>query len=229
VRFGIGGTEYEIDLSKENARNFRQGLAPFVEHARRAGRGRRRRPARTSSARERSGDIRAWAKAHGIPVSDRGRIPAGVAEQYEGATGRSESPGPCRRASGAPDLPGGVVVARGHCGLSDGQDVAAASQSACGAAYRRDIWHSCRSPASAACCTGSIMSVALSAANTGLRQPHEQTAWTPPVSLPWPRNAVGARRFRRGNPRLPPASPCGWLPGPPLRPPVPGGLACQRH
>jgi len=22
---------------------------------------------------------------------------------------------------------------------------------------------------------------------------------------------------------------CGWLPGPPLRPPLPGGLACQRH
>src|SRR5258708_16519626 len=89
LRFGIGGSDYEIDLSNENARKFRQGLAPFVEHARKAGRGQRRRPARTSSARERSGEIRAWAKARGIPVSDRGRIPAGVAEQCEAATGRS--------------------------------------------------------------------------------------------------------------------------------------------
>ena len=89
LRFGIGGAEYEIDLSKKNARKFRKGLAPFVEHARKAGRGQRRGPARTSSGRERSGDIRAWAKAHGIAVSDRGRIPAGVAEQYEAAAGRS--------------------------------------------------------------------------------------------------------------------------------------------
>src|SRR6266568_4168525 len=76
VRFAIDGTEYEIDLSKKNAKTFRRGLAPFVEHARKAGRGQRRRPVRTAATRERSGDIRAWAKAQGIPVSDRGRIPA---------------------------------------------------------------------------------------------------------------------------------------------------------
>jgi len=86
LRFAIGGSEYEIDLSKKNAKKFRKGLAPFLEHARKAGPGQRRRPARTSSARERSADIRAWAKANGIPVSDRGRIPASVAEQYQAAT-----------------------------------------------------------------------------------------------------------------------------------------------
>jgi hypothetical protein len=86
VRFAIDGSQYEIDLSKKNAKAFRKGLAPFTEHARKAGRGQRHRPARTSAARERSGDIRAWAKAQGIPVSDRGRIPASVAGQYEAAT-----------------------------------------------------------------------------------------------------------------------------------------------
>jgi hypothetical protein len=86
VRFAIDGSQYEIDLSKKNAEAFRKGLAPFVEHARKAGRGQRHRPARTSAARERSGGIRAWAKAQGIPVSDRGRIPASVAGQYEAAT-----------------------------------------------------------------------------------------------------------------------------------------------
>lgn len=85
LRFGIGGAEYEIDLSKKNAKTLRKGLAPFVDHARKAGRGQRRRSVRTSSARERSGDIRAWAKAEGIPVSDRGRIPASVVQQYEAA------------------------------------------------------------------------------------------------------------------------------------------------
>ena len=86
VRFAIGGSEYEIDLSKKNAQKFRKGLAPFIEHARKAGRGQRHRSARTSAAREQSGDIRAWAKAKGIPVSDRGRIPASVVGQYQAAT-----------------------------------------------------------------------------------------------------------------------------------------------
>jgi hypothetical protein len=83
VRFGVGGTEYEIDLSKKNARAFRAGLGPFVEHARKGGRGPRRRPPRPTSAREHSSDIRAWAKAQGITISDRGRIPASVVAQYE--------------------------------------------------------------------------------------------------------------------------------------------------
>jgi hypothetical protein len=86
VRFGIGGTEYEIDLSNNNATAFRRQLAPFIEHARKAGRGQRRRPGRTAASREHSGDIRAWAKDHGIAVSARGRIPASVVEQYQAAT-----------------------------------------------------------------------------------------------------------------------------------------------
>ncbi len=86
VRFGLGGSEYEIDLSKKNATAFRRQLAPFIEHARKAGRGPRRRPGRGASSRERSGGIRAWAKDQGIAVSDRGRIPASVVEQYQAAT-----------------------------------------------------------------------------------------------------------------------------------------------
>jgi len=88
LRFAVDGTEYEIDLSKKNARAFRKQLAPFLEHARKAGRGQRRPAARAASGREHSGDIRAWAKAQGIAVSERGRIPASVAEQYQAATTR---------------------------------------------------------------------------------------------------------------------------------------------
>ena len=50
------------------------------------GRGQRRRSARTASNRERSGDIRAWAKDKGIPISDRGRIPGSLVERYEAAS-----------------------------------------------------------------------------------------------------------------------------------------------
>jgi hypothetical protein len=86
VRFGIGGVEYEIDLSKKNATAFRRKVAPFVEHARKSGRGLRRRAGRTAASRERSGGIRAWAKGQGIAVSERGRIPASIVEQYQAAT-----------------------------------------------------------------------------------------------------------------------------------------------
>src|SRR5215472_4189095 len=87
MRFALGGAEYEIDLNKKNARRFRRQLAPFVEHARKAGQGPRRRAARRAPDRERSAAIRAWARQQGIAVSDRGRIPAGVIERYQAATG----------------------------------------------------------------------------------------------------------------------------------------------
>jgi hypothetical protein len=89
VRFGLDGVDYEIDLSRQNARTFRREFASFLVHARQAERGRRRRPARSSSGRRRSGDIRAWAKDAGIEVSDRGRIPASVMAQYQAATSGS--------------------------------------------------------------------------------------------------------------------------------------------
>ena len=70
VRFAAGGTEYEIDLTNKHAAAFRKQLAPFVEHARKAGRGQRR--PRTTSSWQRSGDIRARAKEQDIAVSGRG-------------------------------------------------------------------------------------------------------------------------------------------------------------
>jgi hypothetical protein len=85
MRFAVGGTAYEIDLNKKNARAFRRQLAPYLEHARKAGRGQRR--PRTPPARQRSGDIRAWANQQGVAVSGRGRIPASVVAQYDAATG----------------------------------------------------------------------------------------------------------------------------------------------
>jgi nucleoid-associated protein Lsr2 len=84
--FGVDSAEYEIDLSRKNATAFRKKLAPFFDHARRAGRGQRRRPGRTAASRDRSGSIRAWAKAQGIAVSARGRIPASVIERYQAVT-----------------------------------------------------------------------------------------------------------------------------------------------
>jgi len=88
VRFGFGGADYEIDLSKRNAAAFRKQLAPFIEHARKAGRAQSPRPGRTAASRQRSSDIRAWAKDHGLAISERGRIPASVVAEYQAATAK---------------------------------------------------------------------------------------------------------------------------------------------
>ena len=84
VRFAVDGSGYEIDLNAKNAAAFGTQLAPYIEHARTAGRPQQR---RATVGRQRSGDIRAWAKEHGLAVSARGRIPAGVLEQYHAAAG----------------------------------------------------------------------------------------------------------------------------------------------
>ncbi len=88
IRFAFEGTDYEIDLNAKNAAKFSKQLAPYLEHARRAGRAQARRPGRTAAGRQRSSDIRAWAKEHGVAVSERGRIPASVVDQYDVAGGR---------------------------------------------------------------------------------------------------------------------------------------------
>ena len=85
IRFGVDGTDYEIDLRTSHADAFRRELASYIEHARRAGRPQPRRPGPTAASRQHTGDIRAWAKDRGIAVNERGRIPASVAEQYRAA------------------------------------------------------------------------------------------------------------------------------------------------
>jgi nucleoid-associated protein Lsr2 len=87
VRFAIGGREYEIDLSTANAERFRQQLGTYIQYARRAGNAARR-PVRTAASRRRSRDIRVWAQERGIEISERGRIPANVVDQYEAETSR---------------------------------------------------------------------------------------------------------------------------------------------
>jgi hypothetical protein len=87
VQFSLDGASYEIDLSADNAEALREALAPYLGHARRVG-GRRTGGRRAAAASPRSSDsaaIRAWAKEQGLSVSERGRIPASIVEQYEAA------------------------------------------------------------------------------------------------------------------------------------------------
>jgi Lsr2 len=91
VRFGLDGTEYEIDLNAEHAQALRDALARYVQAARRAG-GSTRRPARGGRKASRSGvdttEVREWAKAQGIEVKDRGRVPAELVARFKAAAGQ---------------------------------------------------------------------------------------------------------------------------------------------
>src|SRR5260370_36495040 len=85
VSFSLDGTAYEIDLSIDNAGKLRKDFAQYVDHARKGGGGGggRRRRARTRPGRERSAEIRAWARQRGDKVRERGRIPAQIIAGYE--------------------------------------------------------------------------------------------------------------------------------------------------
>ena len=86
IRFGLDGTNYEIDLNEKNAKKLRGALEAYIEHARKATTGSRGR--RLSSARSGGpspAEIREWATANGFDVPSRGRIPANVREAYDAA------------------------------------------------------------------------------------------------------------------------------------------------
>jgi hypothetical protein len=86
VTFAVDGTTYEIDLSKGNAAAFEKVLRPYIEAARKVKQPHTRRVPRRSSTSPRRPDlaeIRSWARANGYEVSDRGRLPISVVEEYD--------------------------------------------------------------------------------------------------------------------------------------------------
>jgi nucleoid-associated protein Lsr2 len=85
VSFSLDGVSYEIDLSSNNASKLRKDLAAYIDHARKASGVGRRRRSRTGPGRERSAEIRSWAKQRGYKVNERGRIPAAIVSEYEAA------------------------------------------------------------------------------------------------------------------------------------------------
>ncbi|MCW2904972.1 MAG: hypothetical protein JWO67_7237 [Streptosporangiaceae bacterium] len=89
VSFGLDGQAYEIDVSDENAAQLRRAVQPYVDAGRRVSRqsapresGRGARGGRGSGRDHNTAAIRDWARAQGLQVSDRGRIPAKVLQAY---------------------------------------------------------------------------------------------------------------------------------------------------
>ncbi len=86
VSFGLDGVSYEIDLSAANAAALRDQLASWIGAAQRIG-GRRSATRRGASAGRRQdvSAVRAWARANGHQINDRGRVPAAVQAAYDKA------------------------------------------------------------------------------------------------------------------------------------------------
>jgi hypothetical protein len=91
VRFGLDGAHYEIDLSSAHAEELRSALAPYAKAGRRVT-GVSRRTARNQGKAASNGfstnEIRDWAKANGLEIKDRGRVPADVVARFRAATGK---------------------------------------------------------------------------------------------------------------------------------------------
>lgn len=90
VRFGLDGSEYEIDLNAKHTDELRITFKKYIEHARRAGGTARRttpRRGRTPSTVD-TVAVRAWAREHGYDIKDRGRVPADVVAKYQAASGQ---------------------------------------------------------------------------------------------------------------------------------------------
>ena len=85
IEFSYKGTPYTIDLAEKNEAKFDKAMERFILAATQV-------KARTSSNRRSSSNsrkdlsaVRTWAKSQGLEVSERGRIPKNIVEQYEAA------------------------------------------------------------------------------------------------------------------------------------------------
>ena len=89
VRFGLDGTDYEIDLNAKHTEDLHNAFASYVTHARKVG-GTARRGVTRGSRRASTVDtvaVRAWAREQGIGIKDRGRVPADVVARYQESVG----------------------------------------------------------------------------------------------------------------------------------------------
>lgn len=89
-RFGIFGTQYEIDLAHQNLARLEDSLRPFMTNGRKITAPqkttRRSRSDDLSARKAERAKIVAWAMERELPVPVRGRLPQSLVEQYRSAT-----------------------------------------------------------------------------------------------------------------------------------------------
>ncbi len=90
VRFGLDGSEYEIDLTTDHASELRGVLSQYVKVARKAsgtrrGQGRQRGTSTSRAKRDEVQKIRQWAQDNGYNPSSRGRVSQLIVDAYDEA------------------------------------------------------------------------------------------------------------------------------------------------
>lgn len=87
VALSYRGVDYEIDLTETGRHRSGSGVGPYLAGARRVTSKRRGtgRPAVASGVAQDPSEVRAWVRAHGIVIADRGRVGADVIRQYREA------------------------------------------------------------------------------------------------------------------------------------------------
>ncbi|KGM13850.1 histone-like nucleoid-structuring protein Lsr2 [Cellulomonas bogoriensis] len=83
--FSWQGTGYEVDLTDENRDEFLRVLQPYISAGRKTGSTRRRATTSGAGGSSDSAKVRAWAKANGHKITDRGRIPEHIQQAYDAA------------------------------------------------------------------------------------------------------------------------------------------------
>jgi hypothetical protein len=91
VRFGLDGADYEIDLSAAHSKALRTTAEKYISAGRKVGGPARRRGSGSGRKNSAGGpspsEVREWAKAQGIEVRDRGRVPSELVVRFQGASG----------------------------------------------------------------------------------------------------------------------------------------------
>ena len=89
VKFALDGIQYEIDLSEKNAAELREVFGPYLTAGTKVARGgvvvggrAARGRGGAAADREQNKAIREWAKKAGYDISDRGRIPQEIVDEY---------------------------------------------------------------------------------------------------------------------------------------------------
>lgn len=83
IRYSWGGRKYEIDLTPENAKEFRDMMSKYVSVSRRSDNQSFRNQPR--QRRDQMMTIRQWARENGHVVSESGKLPDRIIRAYEEA------------------------------------------------------------------------------------------------------------------------------------------------
>lgn len=86
VSFSFEGHDYTIDLSNENFKKLSDLLQPYIEAGTRKS-GLPRKQKRATGPQRDLNDVRAFARAKGHKIAERGRIPQHILEEYDRENG----------------------------------------------------------------------------------------------------------------------------------------------